>query len=173
MRTPLTKWSSCSGLKTSLESSVTSLNEISQIIERQRFLMADVPNLWPVAGGGGHISALFGPDIHPFGGYWYIHKGVDIGSFSGAPLVATANGEVYEVGYDKKRVRLLRYPPPQIRLLHHVRSYAEVPCQGRADRYPGGAHRADGKHWPFPPDPMSIMRFAWAPTWWIPCPTST
>lgn len=88
-------------LKTSLESSVTSLNEISQIIERQRFLMADVPNLWPVAGGGGHISALFGPDIHPFGGYWYIHKGVDIGSFSGAPLVATANGEVYEVGYDK------------------------------------------------------------------------
>lgn len=87
-------------LKASMESSVTSLQEISQVIDRQRFLMADVPNLWPVEGGG-HLTALFGPDTHPFGGYWYIHKGVDIGGRHGQPLVATANGEVYETGYDK------------------------------------------------------------------------
>jgi murein DD-endopeptidase MepM/ murein hydrolase activator NlpD len=88
-------------LKASMESSVTSLQEINQIMDRQRYLLADVPNLWPVEGGGGHISALFGPDTHPFGGYWYIHKGLDIGGRSGLPLIATANGEVFETGNDK------------------------------------------------------------------------
>lgn len=86
-----------------INSSVSSLEDINSLIEEQKKLLTDIPNLWPVKDGMGIITGLFGPAIHPINKYWYIHKGVDFGgSPLGAPIVATADGEVVEVKYEAR-----------------------------------------------------------------------
>lgn len=63
-------------------------------------VLRHVPNAWPVGRGAGKISFEFGPAIHPFTQSWYMHKGVDIASPPGVPVVAMADGEVTEVRRD-------------------------------------------------------------------------
>lgn len=89
-------------LRDTLNASVGSLDSIGKIISNQQELMADIPNISPVKNNAGYISAYYGPAIHPFYKNWYIHKGLDIAGFTGLPLVATANGEVYEVNLDSR-----------------------------------------------------------------------
>lgn len=88
-------------LRTSLDNSITSLNEIGQILDSQKQLLSDIPSLWPLKGVQGHVTAVFGPSIHPFTGQWYLHKGLDLAYGYGVPIVATANGKVVETGDDK------------------------------------------------------------------------
>ena len=89
-------------LKTSLDNSITSLNEIGQVLNSQKELLSDIPSLWPLKGVQGHVTAVFGPSIHPFTGQWYLHKGLDIAYGYGVPIVSTANGKIIEVGQDEK-----------------------------------------------------------------------
>ena len=89
-------------LKATLNSSVSSLDSISKIINNQKNLMADIPNISPVKNGAGYVTAYYGPAIHPFYNYWYIHKGIDIAAFIGTPIVSTADGEVYQVNRDSR-----------------------------------------------------------------------
>ena len=43
----------------------------------------------------------FGPNVHPVYGTWYIHKGIDFSTWrSGDPVMATASGQVVNVGFD-------------------------------------------------------------------------
>ncbi len=88
-------------LKTALEQSVSSLEEISQVLNSQKSLLSDIPTMWPLKGVQGHVTAIFGPSIHPFSGQWYLHKGVDLAYGLGVPIVATANGKVVEAKYDE------------------------------------------------------------------------
>ncbi len=84
-----------------LESSVRPIEAIGQLMESQGALFSDIPSLWPLKGGIGHISMLFGQNIHPLTGLWYIHKGMDISTWrSGDPIIATANGQVVTVSFD-------------------------------------------------------------------------
>ncbi len=87
-------------LKTALDQSVSSLDEIGQVLKSQKNLLADIPTLWPLKGVQGYVTAIFGPSIHPFSGQWYLHKGVDLAYGYGVPIVATANGRVIEADYD-------------------------------------------------------------------------
>ena len=89
-------------LKTSLDNSISSLNEIGQVLNSQKELLSDIPSLWPLKGVQGHVTAIFGPSIHPFTGQWYLHKGMDIAYGYGVPIVATANGKILEVANDEK-----------------------------------------------------------------------
>ncbi len=89
-------------LKTTLDSSISSLDEIGQILNSQKELLSDIPSLWPLKGVQGHVTAVFGPSIHPFTGQWYLHKGLDIAYGYGVPIVATANGKVIERDNDEK-----------------------------------------------------------------------
>lgn len=84
-----------------LENAVQPIEQIGKMLETQETLFADIPNIWPVRGGIGHISMQFGQNVHPITGQWYIHKGLDFSTWrSGDPIVATANGQVVTVGYD-------------------------------------------------------------------------
>ncbi|MFA6505974.1 MAG: M23 family metallopeptidase [Treponemataceae bacterium] len=84
-----------------LSSAAEPVKEIGDLLNSQSSLLTDIPNLWPVKGGIGHISMFFGQNENPFTGQWYIHKGVDISTYrSGDPVLATADGQVVTVDYD-------------------------------------------------------------------------
>lgn len=84
-----------------LESAVEPVEQIGKMLESQGTLFTDIPNVWPVKGGIGHISMAFGQNVHPITQQWYIHKGMDFSTWrSGDPVVATANGQVVTVGND-------------------------------------------------------------------------
>lgn len=84
-----------------LDSAVQPVEEIGKMLENQGSLFTDIPNIWPVKNGIGHISMAFGQQIHPISKQWYIHKGTDFSTWrSGDPVVATANGQIVSVGND-------------------------------------------------------------------------
>lgn len=84
-----------------IENAIQPIEEIGKMLKNQETLFSDIPNIWPIKGGIGHISMQFGQNEHPITGQWYIHKGLDFSTYrSGDPIVATANGQVVTVGYD-------------------------------------------------------------------------
>lgn len=84
-----------------LESVVQPVEQMGKMIENQNTLFKEIPSIWPLKNPNAHISMMFGPNIHPITGQWYIHKGVDFSTYrSGDPVIATANGQVVTVGYD-------------------------------------------------------------------------
>ncbi|HNQ96829.1 MAG: M23 family metallopeptidase [Spirochaetales bacterium] len=84
-----------------LENSVQPIQEIGKLLESQSTLFSDIPSLWPIRGGIGHVSMAFGQNRHPFTGQWYIHKGVDLSTYrAGDSILATADGQVVTAEYD-------------------------------------------------------------------------
>ena len=84
-----------------LEKTVDAVNELGGVVSAQSEVLSEIPNLWPIKGGIGHISMYYGQNENPFYGSWYLHKGLDISTFrQGDPIVATADGKVANIGYD-------------------------------------------------------------------------
>ncbi|MBQ9630388.1 MAG: M23 family metallopeptidase, partial [Treponema sp.] len=84
-----------------LESVVQPVEQMGKMLENQNTLFKEIPSIWPLKNPNAHISMMFGPNIHPITGQWYIHKGVDFSTYrSGDPVIATANGQIVTVGYD-------------------------------------------------------------------------
>ena len=88
-------------LSAALDASMSPLTELNDTVAAQRALLVDVPTLWPVRGGRGYVTFQYGPQRHPFTGAFYIHRGIDIGMHWGAEVVATANGTVRRVAYER------------------------------------------------------------------------
>ncbi len=87
-------------LSAALDAAMMPLTELNETVAAQQTLLADVPTLWPVRGGG-YVSFEFGPQRHPFTGAFYIHRGIDIAMQRGAEIVATANGTVSRIAYER------------------------------------------------------------------------
>ncbi|MCI6480176.1 MAG: M23 family metallopeptidase [Candidatus Treponema excrementipullorum] len=84
-----------------LEGAIQPVEQIGKLLESQGTLFSDIPSIWPIKNGLGHISMEFGQNIHPITGQWYIHKGLDFSTYRiGDPIVATANGQVVTIAYD-------------------------------------------------------------------------
>lgn len=84
-----------------LDSSLEPLERIGRMMDNQGRVMNEIPNIWPISGGIGHISMYFGQNEHPLSGQWYIHNGIDISTFrQGDQVLATADGKVVQTGYD-------------------------------------------------------------------------
>jgi murein DD-endopeptidase MepM/ murein hydrolase activator NlpD len=85
----------------SLSSSVEPIKVIGVLLASQNDLLTEIPNVWPIKGGIGHISMFFGENANPFTGQNYVHKGIDLSTYrAGDPIVATADGQVVTVDYD-------------------------------------------------------------------------
>ena len=87
-------------LSSYLSSAAVPIQEIGNMLDSQSALLTEIPSIWPVKGGHGHISFFFGQNENPFTGMYYIHKGLDISTFrSGDPVVTTADGQVVTIDY--------------------------------------------------------------------------
>ena len=85
-----------------LENSIHPVEQIGKMLENQGTLFSDIPNVWPIKNGIGHISMEFGQNEHPLTHQWYIHKGLDFSTWrTGDPVIATANGQVVTVEYSE------------------------------------------------------------------------
>ena len=84
-----------------LNSATMPIREIGNLLNSQGALLTEIPSVWPIRGGIGHVSMPFGQNINPFTGQYYIHRGIDISTFrSGDPIIATADGQVVAVEWD-------------------------------------------------------------------------
>ncbi|MDR0561840.1 MAG: M23 family metallopeptidase [Spirochaetaceae bacterium] len=84
-----------------LSSAVEPIKEIGVLLDSQSALLTEIPSIWPIKGGIGHISMFFGQNENPFTGQYYIHKGVDLSTYrQGDPIVATADGQVVTIDYE-------------------------------------------------------------------------
>jgi murein DD-endopeptidase MepM/ murein hydrolase activator NlpD len=78
------------------------VREIGTLLDSQSALLTEIPSIWPIKGGIGHISMFFGQNPNPFTGQYYIHKGIDLSTYrQGDPIVATADGQVVSVEFDQ------------------------------------------------------------------------
>ena len=85
-----------------LNSATTPIKEIGALLNSQSALLTEIPSIWPIKSGIGHISMYFGQNENPFTGQYYIHKGIDISTYrQGDPIVATADGQVVSVEFDQ------------------------------------------------------------------------
>ncbi|MDR2517171.1 MAG: M23 family metallopeptidase [Spirochaetaceae bacterium] len=89
------------GLTDYFAAAMDPVQEISFLFASQSALLTEIPNIWPIRGGIGHVSMSFGQNPNPFSGQTYIHKGIDLSTYrSGDPVLATADGQVVQVDYD-------------------------------------------------------------------------
>ncbi|MFZ3109234.1 MAG: M23 family metallopeptidase, partial [Rectinemataceae bacterium] len=90
------------GLAGYLDTATPGLEQLATVLAGQKEIMSEIPNIWPIRGGAGHISMYYGQNENPFsGGQWYLHNGIDISTFrTGDPIIATADGKVIDVSYD-------------------------------------------------------------------------
>ena len=88
-------------LSSFLNSATMPIREIGTLLNSQGALLTEIPSVWPIRGGIGHISMPFGQNVIPFTGQYYIHRGIDISTFrAGDPILATADGQVVAVEWD-------------------------------------------------------------------------
>jgi murein DD-endopeptidase MepM/ murein hydrolase activator NlpD len=72
--------------------------ELHQFLQEQKTMLASTPSIWPARGW---MSSRFGNRISPFTGRKEFHKGIDIATKMGAPIIAPANGIVSHIGFDR------------------------------------------------------------------------
>jgi murein DD-endopeptidase MepM/ murein hydrolase activator NlpD len=78
--------------------------ELHKFLENQKILLASTPSIWPTKGW---LSSRFGYRTSPFTGKKEFHKGIDVSTRMGAPVVAVADGIVSAVGRDHGYGRVL------------------------------------------------------------------
>ncbi|GMT49607.1 MAG: hypothetical protein IEMM0008_1146 [bacterium] len=86
-----------------LESAISGLSGLSIIISAYRWLLQDIPSIYPVLKsplGRGYIVSYFGWRKDPFTNKLVEHNGIDIANLVGTPVIATAQGIVKDVGRD-------------------------------------------------------------------------
>jgi len=107
------------------------------------------PSIWPVLG---HITDGFGERLDPFSGEGAFHTGVDVGADYGAPVHATADGVVLDVGQHSGygRVVILDHGFGITTYYAHLSAYAVVAGtrikRGEVLGYTGISGRSTGPH---------------------------
>lgn len=136
-----------------LEDAVQPIEQIGKMLETQQNLFSEIPSIWPIRNPNTHISMAFGPNLHPTKGYWYIHKGLDLSTWrSGDPVVATASGQVVNVGFDVNfgNCVIIKHKHGMYTRYAHLNSYrvkrGENVSQGQVIGYVGNTGISTGPH---------------------------
>lgn len=79
-----------------LPAQITSLSQVKEVLEEERYRMEHTPSIWPAEGW---VSSGFGRRKDPFTGKNAYHEGIDIANHKGTPVYATAAGKVTYAGY--------------------------------------------------------------------------
>ena len=126
---------------------------MGKMLETQQNLFSEIPSIWPIRNPNLHISMAFGPNLHPTKGYWYIHKGLDLSTWrSGDPVVATASGQVVNVGFDVNfgNCVIIKHKHGMYTLYAQLNSYrvkrGEMVSQGQVIGYVGNTGISTGPH---------------------------
>lgn len=82
-------------LKTEASIQERSFQELVEYLEDQKSLLASTPAIWPVRGWK---TSGFGYRTSPFTGRRELHKGVDVATRTGTPIIAPADGLVLFTG---------------------------------------------------------------------------
>jgi len=82
-------------LKTEVSIQERSFQELVEYLEDQKSLLASTPSIWPVKGW---LTSTFGYRTSPFTGRREMHKGLDIATRSGTPIISPADGLVVFAG---------------------------------------------------------------------------
>jgi murein DD-endopeptidase MepM/ murein hydrolase activator NlpD len=85
-------------IKQRAEAVEKNLSYMLHFFEDQSTTLATTPTIWPTVGW---VSSTFGPRIDPYTGKNAFHSGLDIATNMNNPVMATANGVVVQVGFDK------------------------------------------------------------------------
>ncbi len=111
--------------------------------------LSEEPNLWPVQG---RITGGFGERLDPFNGEGAFHKGVDISTGYGSPIIAPADGVITFAGWDTGYGRMIEIQHTQgiSTRYGHLASFAVTPGQtvhrGQVIGYVGLSGRSTGPH---------------------------
>ena len=89
---------SLDNLNSDINSSKEDKTGLQEFLENQKMLLASTPSIRPTKGW---LSSRFGYRISPFTGKKEFHKGLDISTRMGAPIVASADGTVSFTGWDR------------------------------------------------------------------------
>jgi murein DD-endopeptidase MepM/ murein hydrolase activator NlpD len=88
-------------VKSSLLEAVPLITEYGATLGKMGAVQRGIPSIWPIKGGIGHISTIFGYTTNDFTGQRYFHQGIDCSTYrSGDPIVATADGKVVLAAMD-------------------------------------------------------------------------
>lgn len=71
--------------------------DLLRVLRSNKNLLASVPSIWPA---NGFITSSYGMRVSPFGRGGQLHKGLDISSRAGTPIIAPADGEVKMAALD-------------------------------------------------------------------------
>lgn len=71
--------------------------EVEQALYNVKDRLNHTPSIWPTRGW---VSRGFGMKYDPFTGYKQMHRGMDIASRTGTPIIATADGKVVQTSTD-------------------------------------------------------------------------
>ena len=111
--------------------------------------LSQLPTLWPVVG---RITSAFGERIDPFNGEGAYHRGVDISSTYGTPIVAPADGVVLFAARDSGYGRMIEIDHGQgvMTRYGHLSGFVVSPGQsvrrGEIIGYVGDSGRSTGPH---------------------------
>lgn len=78
-------------LRTEASIQERSFQELVEYLEDQKSLLASTPSIWPVKGW---LTSGFGYRTSPFTGRREMHKGLDVATRTGTPIIAPADGLV-------------------------------------------------------------------------------
>jgi murein DD-endopeptidase MepM/ murein hydrolase activator NlpD len=82
-------------LRTEFSLQERSFQELVEYLEDQKSLLASTPSIWPVKGW---LTSGFGYRTSPFTGRREMHKGLDVATRTGTPIIAPADGIVVFAG---------------------------------------------------------------------------
>jgi murein DD-endopeptidase MepM/ murein hydrolase activator NlpD len=136
-----------------LSQTVEPIREIGTLLESQSTLLTEIPSIWPVRNGLGHITMFFGQNIHPTHGQYYIHKGIDISTHrAGDAVVATADGQIVaaEYAFDFGNFIIIRHRHGYYTRYAHLQSFrarvGQNVQQGEVIGYIGNTGLSTGPH---------------------------